>query len=92
MSFASGSFYRWFYLKKDSYQPAPRRPIVLTFGLDCLATISTGIVEVLVLGDSFLDEGASLGGIALGMLFVVGPVEDACKSAAVHLPCCRSRG
>ena len=90
VSFAPGLFWLWFYLRKDSYQPAPRRLIALTFGLGCLATIPAAIVEALVLGDSFLEESAGLGGVAAGMLFVVGPVEEACKFAAVRFKAYRS--
>lgn len=90
VSFTPGLFWLWFYLRKDSYQPAPRRLIALTFGLGCVATVPAGVVEALVLGDSFLEEGAGLGGIAPGMLFVVGPVEEACKFAAVRFKAYRS--
>ena len=49
-----------------------------------------GIVEWIVLGDSFLEEGAGFGGLAAGMLFVVGPVEELCKFAAVRFKAYRS--
>ena len=90
MSFAPELFWLWFYLRKDTYQPAPRRLIALTYGLGCLATIPAAIVELVILGDSFLEEGVAIGAVAPGMLFVVGPVEEACKFAAVRLYAYRS--
>ena len=90
MSFAPGLFWLWFYLRRDAYRPAPRRLIAVTFGLGCLSTIPAGIIEFIFLGDSLLEEGGGLGGVAAGMLFVVGPVEEACKFAVVRLKPYRS--
>ena len=90
VSFAPGLFWLWFYLRKDSYQPAPRRLIAITFGLGCLATIPAAIVEFLILGDSFLEDSSGLSGRVAGMLLVVGPVEEACKFAAVRFRAYRS--
>ena len=90
ISFTPGLFWLWFYLRKDSYRPAPRRLIAITFGLGCLAVVPAGIVEWIVLGDSFLAEGAGFEGLAAGMLFVVGPVEELCKFAAVRFKAYRS--
>lgn len=90
VAFAPGLFWLWFYLRRGSYRPAPRRLIVVTFALGCLAIIPAGLIEWLLLGDSFLEEGAGIGGVAAGMLFVVGPVEELCKFAAVRLNAYRS--
>ena len=90
VSFAPGLFWLWFYLRKDVYQPAPRRLIAVTFGLGCLSTIPAAIIEAVFLGDSFFEEAAGFGGVAARMLFVVGPVEEACKFAAVRLKPYRS--
>ena len=90
VAFAPGLFWLWFYLRKDAYGPAPRRLIAGTFVLGCLAIIPAGIVEFISLGDSFLEKGAGLGGVAVGMLFVVGPVEEVCKFAVVRLKAYRS--
>ena len=90
VAFTPGFFWLWFYLRKDSYDPAPRRLIALTFLLGCLAVVPAGIVEYVVLGDSFLEEKAGLATIAPGMLFVVGPVEELCKFLAVRLKAYRS--
>ncbi len=90
ISFTPGLFWLWFYLRKDSYRPAPRRLIAITFGLGCLATIPAGVVGRIALGDSFLAEGAGFEGLAAGMLFVVGPVEELCKFAAVRFKAYRS--
>ena len=90
VSFAPGLFWLWFYLRKNSYRPAPRRLIAITFGLGCLAIVPAGIVEWIVLGDSFLEEGAGFEGLAIGMLFVVGPVEEGLKFAVVRFKAYRS--
>ena len=90
VSFAPGLFWLWFYLRKDSYRPAPRRLIAITFGLGCLAVVPAGIIEWIFPGDSFIEEGAGFKGLAAGMLFVVGPVEEACKFAVVRLKAYRS--
>ena len=90
ISFAPGLFWLWFYLRRASYRPAPRRLIAVTFGLGCLAIIPAGIIEWVLLGESFLEEGAGIGGVAAGMLFVVGPVEEVCKFLAVRLKAYRS--
>ena len=90
VSFTPGLFWLWFYLRRDSYQPAHPRLIAPTFGLGCLATIPAAIIEFVVLGESFLEEGAGLAAIAPGMLLVVGPVEEVCKFLAVRLKAYRS--
>ena len=90
VSFAPGLFWLWFYLRRGSYRPAPRRLIAITFGLGCLITIPAAIIEWVLLGESFLEEGAGLGGIAAGMLFVVGPVEEICKFLVVRFKAYRS--
>ena len=90
VSFTPGLFWLWFYLRKDSHQPAPRRLIALTFGLGCLATIPAAIIEYVVLGESFLEERAGVAAVAPGMLLVVGPVEEISKFLAVRLKAYRS--
>lgn len=90
VAFTPGLFWLWFYLRKDSYQPAPRRLIALTFGLGCLATIPAAIIEFVLLGETFLDDRANVAALAPGMLLVVGPVEEVCKFLAVRLKAYRS--
>ena len=90
VSFTPGLFWLWFYLRKDSHQPAPRKLIALTFGLGCLATIPAAIIEYVVLGESFLEERAGVAAVAPGMLLVVGPVEEVSKFLAVRLKAYRS--
>ena len=87
---APGLFWLWFFLRKDAYGPAPRQLIAATFVLGCVATIPAAIIEYVVLGESFLEESAGLGGLAAGMLLIVGPVEEACKFAVVRLKAYRS--
>ena len=90
ISFTPGLFWLWFFLRRSSYRPAPRRLIAVTFGLGCLAIIPAVIIEWALLGESFLEEGAGFGGMAAGMLLVVGPVEELCKFLAVRLKAYRS--
>ena len=90
VSFTPGLFWLWFYLRKDSHQPAPRKLIALTFGLGCLATIPAAIIEYVVLGESFLEERVGVAAVAPGMLLVVGPVEEISKFLAVRLKAYRS--
>ena len=90
VAFAPGLFWLWFFLRKDAYGPAPRQLIAATFVLGCVATIPAAIIEYVVLGESFLEESAGLGGLAAGMLLIVGPVEEACKFAVVRLKAYRS--
>ena len=89
-AFAPGLFWLWFFLRKDAHGPAPRRLIAVTFALGCLAIIPAGLVEYVLLGESFLAEGAGLGGVAVGMLLVVGPIEELSKFAVVRLKAYRS--
>ncbi len=90
IAFAPGLFWLWFFLRQDVYRPEPRRLIALTFGLGCLSTIPASIAEAIFLGDFDLDEVSSLPVVAAAMLFVVGPVEEASKFAAVRLKPYRS--
>ena len=90
VAFTPGLFWLWFFLRQDVYRPEPRRLIAWTFVLGGLSTIPAVIAEAIFLGDSSLDEGASLQATAAAMLLVVGPVEEACKFAVVRLKPYRS--
>ena len=90
VAFTPGLFWLWFFLRQDVYRPEPRRLIAVTFVLGCLSTIPAIIAEAIFLGDSSLEEGASLQATAAAMLLVVGPVEEACKFAVVRLKPYRS--
>ena len=90
VSFAPGLFWLWFYLRTDIYRPEPRSLIAVTFALGCLATIPAGIIGFVLLGESFLEEGTAAEVLVIGMLLVVGPVEESCKFAVVRLKPYRS--
>jgi RsiW-degrading membrane proteinase PrsW (M82 family) len=90
VAFTPGLFWLWFFVRQDVYRPEPRRLIAWTFVLGGLSTIPAVIAEAIFLGDSSLDEGASLQATAAAMLLVVGPVEEACKFAVVRLKPYRS--
>ena len=89
IAFTPGLFWLWFFLRQDIYRPEPRRLIALTFALGCLSTIPAAILEGIFLADFELEEGTLLGTTA-AMLLVVGPIEEACKFAAVRLKPYRS--
>lgn len=90
LAFAPAVFWFWFFARKDTYRPEPRKLIILTFFLGMVSTIPAGIMEYILLDDSVLDDTASLTSVASGMLFVVGPVEEASKFLAVWLVAYRS--
>ena len=86
LAFAPGIFWLWFFLRRDIYQPAPRRLVALTFFLGMVSTIPAALIEAVFLGGShaFLEQ-ADPSTLAAAMLFVVGPVEETCKFLAVRL-------
>lgn len=85
LAFSPGVFWLWCFARKDVYRPEPRRLLALTFFLGMAATIPAGIANGLFLDESVVSEQASLASFAAGMLFVVGPVEELSKFAAVRL-------
>ena len=86
LAFAPGVFWLWFFAKRDVYRPEPKRLIALTFCLGMAATVPAGVLNTLFLDDILLAGGAAdIGSLAVGMLFVVGPVEETCKYLAVRL-------
>ena len=85
LAFTPGVFWLWFFARRDVYRPEPRRLLALTFFFGMVATVPAVIIEGLFLDDSILSEKASLASVAAGMLFVVGPVEELTKFAAVRL-------
>ena len=91
LAFAPGVFWLWFFAKRDVYRPEPKRLIALTFCLGMAATVPAGVLNTLFLDDILLAGGAAnIGSLAVGMLFVVGPVEETCKYLAVRLYAFRS--
>ena len=85
LAFSPGLFWIWFFVRRDVYRPEPRRLIALTFFLGMVSTIPAAIIEAIFLDESILAENANLASVAVGMLFVVGPVEELSKFMAVRL-------
>ena len=90
LAFAPAVFWFWFFTRKNTYRPEPKRLIALTFFLGMLSTIPAGILNTIFLDDSVLDATANLASMASGMLFVVGPVEETSKFFAVYWVAYRS--
>ena len=85
IAFTPGLFWLWFFLRLDRHRPEPTRLIALTFLLGCLSTIPAGIVNTSFGIGALLDSDPELITVAAGMLFVVGPIEELSKFAAVRL-------
>lgn len=85
LAFTPGIFWVWFFVRKDIYRPEPKRLIALTFFLGMVSTIPAVMVEGVFLDEDILAENANLTSVAMGMLFVVGPVEELSKFMAVRL-------
>ena len=90
LAFTPGIFWLWFFIRRSSYRPGPRRLLVYTFLLGMVSTIPAGIINFLFLDDRIADDTANLTSVASGMLFVVGPTEETCKFLAVRLLAYRS--
>lgn len=90
LAFAPGVFWLWFFIRRAVYRPGPRRLLVQTFLLGMVSTVPAGIINLIFLDDSILDDSANLASVASGMLFVVGPAEETCKFLAVRLLAYRS--
>ena len=90
------AFWLWFFLRRNRYRPIPLRALVGTFGLGMLATIPSVLLEWVFLDESHITPGTlvipeNFGSLALGMVLVVGPVEEASKFAACWFGARRSK-
>lgn len=85
IAFTPGIFWLWFFLRQDKIRPEPRRLIALTFLFGCISTIPAGIGNYLFGADTLLEGSPHLLSVVTAMTFVVGPVEELCKFAAVRL-------
>ena len=90
LAFTPGIFWLWFFTRRAVYRPGPRRLLIYTFLLGMASTVPAGIINVIFLDDSILDDTATLSSVATGMLFVVGPTEETCKFLAVRFLAYRS--
>ena len=84
LAFAPAVFWFWFFARKDTYRPEPKRLLAITFFMGMASTIPAGILSFIFLDESVLDEGANFASVAGGMLLVVGPVEELSKFLAVY--------
>lgn len=90
------AFWLWFFLRRNSYRPVPLRALVGTFGWGMLAVVPTAIIEWVLLDESHITPTTlvipeNFGSLALGMVLVVGPVEEVSKFAACWIGARRSR-
>ena len=85
LAFAPGMFWLWFFVRGRVYRSKPRRLLAFAFLLGMLSTIPAAILEYLFLPNEFLYPGDDLASVAVGMLFIVGPVEELSKFLAVRL-------
>lgn len=90
LALAPGVFWLWFYVRKNSYRPEPRRQLAATFGLGMLSTLPAAGIESLFIREDLSGAALNLGAFALNMFFVVGPVEELSKFLAVRLYAYRS--
>ena len=91
VAFSPGIFWLWFFLRRSSYRPAPRKLIAWTFGLGCLSTVPAVVIETVFLDEGIVAQEIEFATIVTSMLLVVGPVEEFCKFAAVRWLAYKSR-
>ena len=85
LALAPGLFWLWFFVRGRAYRPKPRALLVIAFLSGMLATVPAGILEFVLLDLPGIDVEGSLAAGVAAMLFVVGPVEELSKFAAVRL-------
>lgn len=91
IAFAPGIFWLWFFVRKSTHRPDPRRIVVFTFFAGMVSTIPAAILESLFLDESVFGGAETLTSVTFSMLLVVGPVEELSKYFAVRLGAFRSR-
>lgn len=95
LSLPPAAFWLWFFLRRNRYRPVPLRALVSTFGLGMAATIPSFLIEWVLLDQSHITPSTlvipeNFGAVVLGMVVVVGPVEEASKFAACWIGARRS--
>lgn len=90
------AFWLWFFLRRNSYRPVPLRALAGTFGWGMLAVVPTAVLEWVLLDESHITPSTlvipeNFGSFALGMVLVVGPVEEVSKFAACWFGARRSK-
>lgn len=85
IAFTPGLFWLWFFLRQDRIRPEPRKLVALTFLLGCASTVPAGFGNYIFGADALLEGSRHLLSVVTAMTFVVGPVEELCKFAAVRL-------
>ena len=86
-------FWLWFFARRSRYRPIPLSKLAWTFGFGALAAVPAAAVEVAMLDEELLSSGVTprLSDVALAMMLVVGPAEEAAKFGACWIGARRSR-
>ena len=90
VAFAPGLLWLWFFVRLDRLRPSSRRWIALTLILGAFSTLPAALIEGVFLPKNLASPDVPLASVAIAMLAVVGPVEEAGKFLAVRLGVYRS--
>ena len=90
ISFVPGLLWLWCFARLDRLRPSSRRWIALTFIYGIVSIVPAALVSEMLLPEESFGPEATLAAISISMLFVVGPVEEACKFLAIRLSVYRS--
>jgi len=85
-----GVFWLWFFVRDRRYRPRPRKLLIFTFIAGGISVAPAAGLEIWLLGVEPQDSLRSFSTFATAMFFVVGPVEEFCKFAAVRFGVFRS--
>lgn len=84
LAIAPSLFWLWWFYRKDRYDPEPRGLVLKIFVLGMLPVLPAGILEVLLTRALFGPSNGSFAATVVGMLLVVGPVEEFGKYLVVR--------
>ena len=90
VAFIPGLLWLWFFVRLDRFRPSSRGWIALTLILGAFSTVPAALIEGVFLPGNLASPDVPLTSVALAMLAVVGPVEEAGKFLAVRLGVYRS--
>jgi protease PrsW len=80
IAFGTALAWSWMFLRRDKFDPEPRRLLILLFAAGCLVTIPAAIMEHLIPANEFI-----------GPVVVAPLVEEGLKLTAVALICWSNR-